>query len=67
MENAQVADILDQIADLLELNEDDLFRIGAYRDAALTVRGLSRRLDDMIRDGTDLCDLPHIGDRKSVV
>jgi ribonucleoside-triphosphate reductase len=33
MENAQVADILDQIADLLELNEDDLFRIGAYRDA----------------------------------
>lgn len=61
MENAQIADMLDEIADLLELSEGDMFRIGAYRNAALTVRGLSRRLEDMVRDGADLCELPHIG------
>jgi DNA polymerase (family X) len=61
MENTQIADLLDEIADLLELSESDMFRIGAYRNAALTVRGLSRRLEDMAQDGTDLSDLPHIG------
>lgn len=61
MENAQIADILDEIADLLELSEGDMFRIGAYRNAALTVRGLSRRLEDIAHDGADLCELPHIG------
>jgi hypothetical protein len=61
MENTQIADLLDEIADLLELSEGDMFRIGAYRNAALTVRGVSRRLEDMVKDGTDLSDLPHIG------
>ena len=61
MENAQIADILDEIADLLELSEDDMFRISAYRNAALTVRGLSRRLEDMVNDRENLCELPHIG------
>ena len=62
MENAQIADILDEIADLLELSEEDTFRIGAYRNAALTMRGLARRAEDMVRDGADLCALPHIGE-----
>src|SRR5205823_122400 len=61
MENTQIADRLDEIADLLELSEGDMFRIGAYRNAALTVRGLSRRLEDMVQDGADLSGLPHIG------
>ena len=63
MENAQIADTLDEIADLLELSEEERFRIGAYRNAALTVRGLARRMGDLVRDGADLPDLPHI--RKS--
>jgi DNA polymerase (family 10) len=61
MENGQIADILDEIADLLELTQGDVFRIGAYRNASLAVRGLSRRIEDMVRDGVDLCELPHIG------
>lgn len=61
MENAQIADTLDEIADLLELSEEERFRIGAYRNAALTVRGLARRIGDLVRDGADLADLPHIG------
>lgn len=61
MENAQIADIFDEIADLLELTEGDLFRIRSYRSAAQTVRGLPRRLEDMVSDGADLSKLPHIG------
>jgi DNA polymerase/3'-5' exonuclease PolX len=38
MENTQIADILDEIADLLDLTEGDQFRIRAYRSAAQTVQ-----------------------------
>jgi DNA polymerase (family 10) len=61
MENAQVADMLDEIADLLELTEGDAFRIRSYRSAARTVRDLPRRLEDMVDGGADLSALPHIG------
>lgn len=61
MENAQIADILDEIADLLELTEGDVFRIRSYRGAARTVRDLPRRLEDMVHDEVDLSKLPHIG------
>jgi DNA polymerase (family X) len=61
MENAQVADLLDEIADLLELTGADQFRIRAYRSAAQTVRGLPGRLEDMASNGVDPAKLPHIG------
>jgi len=61
MENAQIADIFDEVADLLELSEADQFRIRSYRSAAQTVRGLPRRMEDMVRSGERLSDLPHIG------
>ncbi len=62
MENAQVADILDEIADLLELKDANEFRIRSYRSAARTVRDLSQRLEDMVADDKDLSVLPNIGD-----
>ncbi|MGD2175578.1 MAG: DNA polymerase/3'-5' exonuclease PolX [Candidatus Brocadiaceae bacterium] len=62
MENSQVADIFDEIADLLELQEANEFRIRSYRNAARTVRDLSQRLEDLVEDGKELTDLPNIGD-----
>lgn len=61
MENAQIADIFDEIADLLELSGGDPFRVRAYRGAAQTIRGLPRRLEDLLQEGADLRELPHIG------
>ncbi len=61
MENAQIADIFDEIADLLELQEANQFRIRSYRNAVRTVRDLSRRLQDMVEQEEDLTELPNIG------
>lgn len=61
MENAQIAEMLDQIADLLELKQDDQFRIRSYRNAARTVRGMSRPVADLAAAGTALDSLPYIG------
>ncbi len=62
MENAQVADIFDEIADLIELSGGNEFRIRSYRSAARTVRDLSERLEDLVEGGEDLSDLPNIGE-----
>ncbi|MFW6107372.1 MAG: DNA polymerase/3'-5' exonuclease PolX [bacterium] len=63
MENAQIAQIFDEIADLLELQEANPFRVRSYRNAARTVRDLSDRLADMAEEGKDLSKLPNIGQR----
>lgn len=59
--NADIASIFDQIADLLELNSDNPFRIRAYRNAARTVAGFGRDLQALLDDGGELPKLPGIG------
>jgi DNA polymerase (family X) len=61
MENSQIADIFDEIADLLELQQRNQFRIRSYRSAARTVRDLSQRLEDLAKQGEDLSRLPNVG------
>ena len=65
MENANVADIFDEIADLLELDQDDEFRVRAYRSAARTIRNLPQRLEDLAEAGEDLAEIPDIGERSA--
>ncbi len=62
MENTQVASVFDEIADLLELKEGNAFRIRAYRNAAQSVRGLSGRLEDLVKEGKDLTKLHDVGE-----
>ena len=61
MENARIADALDEIADLLELQEGSPFRVRSYRMAATTVSDRTQRLADLLAQGEDLTALPHIG------
>ncbi len=60
MENTQIADIFDEIADLIDLEGGNEFRIRSYRSAARTVRDSSERIEE-IADSRDLTDLPNIG------
>lgn len=62
--NDQIADVLDQIADLLEAKGANRFRIAAYRNGADTVRAASDSIADIARDeGQEaLEDLPDIGE-----
>jgi DNA polymerase (family 10) len=59
--NNDIAAIFDEMADLLELQQDNPFRIRAYRRAAQTVRAQPTELRDQIAAGRDLERLPGIG------
>ena len=61
MENVEIAGILAELADLLEIRGSNPFRIRAYRNAVLTVRGLTRPLAAMVEEGEDLTALDAIG------
>ena len=59
--NTDIADIFEEIADFLEVEGENPFRIRAYRNAARTVSGLGAELKDMVAAGEDLTKLPGIG------
>lgn len=62
MENSQIADIFDEIADLIEIQGGNPFRVRSYRSAARTARDLSQRLEDLVAQHEDLSKLPHLGE-----
>jgi hypothetical protein len=66
--NDDIADVLEQVADLLEIQEANYYRIRAYREAAQTIRSLGRSLVDLLQnEGTaGLEKLPHVGQRLSL-
>jgi DNA polymerase (family X) len=60
MTNAEVARILDEIADLLEISDENPFKVRSYRRAAETVAALPREIADIhATDGLD--SLPGFG------
>ena len=59
--NAEIAASFDRIADLLEIQGDNPFRIRAYRNAARTIEGLSQSLAETVEQGAELEALPGIG------
>jgi DNA polymerase (family X) len=59
--NADVAAIFNEIADLLEIQAANPFRVRAYRTAARNIEGLSQSVQLMVQAGTDLDALPGIG------
>jgi len=48
MTNAEIADVFDQIADLLEFQGANPFRVRAYRNAARTLREMTESLEQMV-------------------
>ncbi|MBB3060909.1 DNA polymerase/3'-5' exonuclease PolX [Microbulbifer rhizosphaerae] len=61
MHNSEIADSFERLADLLEIESANPFRVRAYRNAARTVRGYPRGMSDLLEDGEDLSELPDIG------
>ncbi len=62
MENVDYARTLGEIADLLELQGANVFRVRAYRNAARTIETLSQSIDSLLEDeDARLVDLPSIG------
>jgi DNA polymerase (family 10) len=61
--NAEVADVLERIADLLEMQDANPHRVRAYRNGARSVRDAGRLLVDLVAqgDGEALQELPAVG------
>jgi DNA polymerase (family 10) len=60
--NSEIADIFREVADILEIQGANPFRVRAYRTAARTVSALGRNVADMINAGEDLTELQGIGE-----
>jgi DNA polymerase (family 10) len=61
LDNVEIARVLAEVADILEIQGADPFRIRAYRNAVRSVEVQTRPLARMVADGVPLTDLPAIG------
>lgn len=62
VQNAEVAAMFEQAAELLEIKGDNPFRVRAYRRAARTIERLPRSVSSLVKAGEDLSELPGIGE-----
>lgn len=60
MKNREVANLLYEIADLLELKGEMIFKIRAYRRAAQAIESTSKDIEDVWKEGK-LDDIPGVG------
>ena len=62
LSNAEIADRLSSVAQLLTVEKANPYKIRAYRRAAAVVRGLGESLDELVRSNGDLRVYPGIGE-----
>lgn len=63
MDNSRIADVFDELADLLEFRGENPFRIRAYRNGAHAIRDLSESVSTILADpDRNLADVPGIGE-----
>jgi len=61
VQNAEIAAMFDQAAELLEIEGENQFRVRAYRRAARVIEGLPKAAGSLLKSGRDLSELPGIG------
>ncbi|MFG0334562.1 MAG: DNA polymerase/3'-5' exonuclease PolX [Maioricimonas sp. JB049] len=62
MQNVEVARVFEELADLLEIQGANAFRIRAYRNAARTIEALPETVSALVAEGkSELTELPGIG------
>jgi DNA polymerase (family 10) len=59
--NSDIEALFVEVADLLEIQGDNPFRVRAYRNAARVIGGLSQSVADLVAQGRDLSELSGIG------
>ena len=62
MKNAAIAKVFQDIADLLELKGENTFKIRAYQKAARAIEHSPREIEQMVKEGADLKEIPGVGD-----
>src|SRR4051794_6918667 len=62
LSNAEIADRLASLAQLLSAEKENPYKVKAYRRAAARIRTFAESLDEMVRDGADLTRFAGIGE-----
>jgi len=62
MKNSEVARVFQDIADLLELKGENVFKIRAYQKAARAIEHHPSELEAMLGEGEDLQSIPGVGE-----
>jgi DNA polymerase (family 10) len=60
MKNQEIADIFERIADILEIQDEGVFRVNAYRRAARIIEDQSADVADLVESG-EILDIKGIG------
>jgi DNA polymerase (family X) len=61
MDNKAIAGILNETADLLEIDGQDSFRIRSYRNAAQAIEQLPQQIAELINEPKKVLEIPGIG------
>ncbi len=61
MENREIARLLSETADLMEIAAEDSFRIRSYRNGASAIESYPERIEDVAKSGRKLTEIPGIG------
>lgn len=62
MKNTDIAKVFQDIADLLELEGENVFKIRAYQRAAHAIEHLPREIEQLLKEGGSLRDIPGVGE-----
>ena len=62
MKNTAIAKVFQDMADLLELKGENVFKIRAYQRAARTIEHLPKEIEIMLQEGEDLQSIPGVGE-----
>jgi DNA polymerase (family 10) len=62
LSNVKIAEVFDQVGDLLEFKAANPFRVRAYRNAARMIGSLTQPLHESVASGADLTEIEGIGD-----
>jgi DNA polymerase (family 10) len=65
VDNVEIARTLAEVADILEIQGENTFRIRAYRNAVRTVEVQTVPLARLVEQGSPLTQLPGIGKEKA--
>jgi DNA polymerase (family 10) len=60
--NAEIAKVFFDVADLLDLKGENVFKIRAYQKAARSIEHSSVELEQLVKEGRDLREIPGVGE-----
>ncbi|MBN2463991.1 MAG: DNA polymerase/3'-5' exonuclease PolX [Dehalococcoidia bacterium] len=62
MKNTAIAKVFQDMADLLELKGENVFKVRAYQRAARTIEHLPKEIEIMLQEGENLQAIPGVGE-----